>query len=153
MDALDTPVSDWKVEAALVLVAALLCGGLAASWPDGIPSQLSVGGLMLVCSVLLLGQGLLRDLHTLWKQRRASAPPATKMVCMCVESTVGMLGVVSGALALLGGLGGSVALGPLAWTALVALVGAAGLLIRDWVFDVGSRSVRRVKNHGRIQVW
>ena len=75
-----------RIELALIPVAAAAAWAMAAR----LPTAPGVGTLLLVGAVLLLLQGLLRDLWLLW--RRGRQPPAgqpRRMACLCLESTLG----------------------------------------------------------------
>ena len=72
---------------------------------------------------------------------------------MCMESTVGVAGVIGGLAVLLCGLGRPVEVALFFWPALVLAVGITGFVIKDFVLDWKARSVRRVKDHQSIIPW
>ena len=82
-----------KIELGLVALAT----GVLAAIAGRLPSSLELGSLLAVAALALLGQGLVRDLWLLTKQRRAvGTAPVEEARCMCLESTVGLGGVVAG---------------------------------------------------------
>jgi hypothetical protein len=128
--------------------------------------------VILTASVLLLGQGLIRDLWMKYGAKRehpaaeaqstatdaaqtgpAAPPKPQRIVCMCAESTVGVAGVVAGLTVVLCGIRSTVDLPSVFWPALVLIVGVTGFIIKDYVLDWKSRSVRRVKDHSSIIPW
>lgn len=137
------------LEMALIPVA-----GMAAWWLAGLlPAHASIGAVLLGASVLLLLQGLLRDLWLISKQRRH--PPATasrQALCMCVESTVGASGVVAGLVVFGSAIDATIALQPLAIGLLVAGILAAGFAIKDFVIELRPLRIRRDRDHLNIVV-
>ena len=72
---------------------------------------------------------------------------------MCVESTVGATGVVSGLILLVAGFASQpVAPGSTGWATLVLLVLASGFIIKDWGFEFAPFNIRRDKDHTNIIV-
>ena len=145
-----------KIELGLIATVA------AAAWffAARLPVKLPAGYLILAASVLLLGQGLLRDLWVKYGAKKdhpaaeTQAPAAKqKIVCMCMESTVGVAGVIGGLAILLCGIGRIVEVPLYFWPALVLCVGVVGFVIKDFVLDWKARSVRRVKDHQSIIPW
>lgn len=142
-----------KVELGLVAVAAVAAFVLAKV--GVLPGRLSVGALALSAAAVLLGQGLIRDLWTLRRARQAGADAELKapaMTCMCVESTVGMAGVVAGAVLVLVGIGGALPLTHLAWGLGVLAIGLVGVAVRDWVVRLRPLGIMHVPDHGSIRV-
>ena len=115
---------------------------------ERLPAQIGIGSLLLAASVLLLLQGLIRDLWLLFKRRQQSQTGIRQeALCMCVESTVGVTGVVAGLIIL-----GSAADSPLfldrtLWTILAVSVLVIGFLIKDFVFEWRPFRIRRDKDH------
>lgn len=123
-----------------------------ASWfiAGRLPASFSIGGLLLAASVLLLLQSLIRDLWLLRKSQPSRQGARREALCMCVESTVGVTGVVAG-LVLLGStidarlspsplLVGLQALGTLAF----------GFAVKDLVLEFRPFRIRRDKDHLNI---
>ena len=138
-----------KIEIGLIPVAGLLTWA-CAPWLPEVPG---VGHVTLMMSALLLLQSLLRDLSILagTKSRKQEGQVRT-MRCMCVESTVGMTGVLIGA-GLFGlGFGPVVALNAYAWALAAALTLTTGFLIKDFVLQTDPWRVVRDKDHLNIVV-
>lgn len=109
-----------RLELALIPLAAAAAWGMAARLPDA-PG---LGDPLLAGAVLLLLQGLLRDLWLLWRRRTlaATAQPR-RMPCLCLESALGTTGVL--------GTGGEVAPAPASPTA-----PPVALHLNGWVLAV-----------------
>ena len=138
-----------RTELALIPVAAATTWTLAAR----LPTAPGVGTLLLVGAVLLLLQGLLRDLWLLW--RRRTAPPAgqpRRMACLCLESTLGSTGVLAGLVVLGSGLPWRLALPAWGWGLLVGGVLALGFAIKDVVIALRPLRVVRDPDHLNIVV-
>ena len=73
-----------------------------------------------------------------------------KVPCMCVESTLGLVGVVTGLTLLAVGLPHTVAIHRWGWGVLVLSVTGVGFLIRDLVFEWNPWRIRFDKNHMNI---
>jgi hypothetical protein len=89
------------MDAAEVFELGLIPSVGAATWwlSTALPTRIGLGKLLLWASVMLLLQSLLRDLWLLAKARRnAPTTPPRIARCMCVESIVGMTGIVTGLL-------------------------------------------------------
>jgi hypothetical protein len=116
-----------------------------------LPARIGIGKLLLWTSALLLLQSLVRDLWLLAKQKHNLAPePLKKVRCMCVESTVGITGIVAGIIILGSGVDRLVTMNGSSWGLLVMLVVAMGLLIKDFVVEWGPLRFRRDKDHMNI---
>jgi hypothetical protein len=101
--------------AAILLVAAL---------STELPSTLAVGDLVLGGAVVLLLQGLVRDL---WHVATAPRAGSTREIsCVCVESTVGVAAIVAGLALTLGWHARSVHLPCATWSSTGARSGSAG---------------------------
>ena len=146
-----------KVELALIVLATLAAWRLASVLPVSVPA----GHLILAASVLLLGQGLLRDLWIKFGPKPAAvaepvptdAAKPQRIVCMCMESSVGVAGVIAGLCILLCGIGRRIEVSPYCWPALVLVVGITGFIIKDFVLDWKNRTVKRVKDHQSVIPW
>ncbi len=117
-----------------------------------LPTTLSLGHLFLACSVLLLLQSLIRDLWLLASMRRRekTEPGKKKAACMCVESTVGLAGVVTGLALLAVGFTQTVAINRWGWGGVVLSVTGIGFLIKDFVFEWSPWRIRRDRDHMNI---
>ncbi len=136
-----------KVELATIPLAVVVTFALAPR--SGIKPDL--GELLAGGALLILVQGFFRDLWVLREARRkASATPAREAQCMCVESALGMTGVVAG-VGLVGlGLTAPVSVSA---TGLAAAVGAtmvAGFLLKDFVFEWSPWKIYREKDHAQV---
>lgn len=117
----------------------------------GLPDTVGVGRLFLGASVLLLFQGLIRDFWLLAKGKRAADPsPPRKARCMCVESTIGVFGVVVGIVVLGSGINRSVIMDNWMWSVLAIVVMTTGFAIKDYVVEWNPLRVRRDKDHMNI---
>jgi hypothetical protein len=140
--------ADW-MEVALI---ALLTAG---SWllQPLLPAQTSIAQAVLMLSALLLAQSLIRDCLILWRKRHTkNTEPTREMQCFCLESTLGMTGVVLG-LALFGLAGTrqlSVSAPGLALAAGATLT--LGFLIKDLVLTWNPFGVKREKDHLNLVV-
>lgn len=139
------------------LVLILLAVAAAATLHARLPAKMSSGDIVLYASILLLAQGLVRDLWIKFtgpKPTENAAPKhASGPICMCVESTVGVLGVIVGLLFVFVGTQTSVKLESWFWPTLVGGTLTFGFLIKDFVLDWRTRSIRREKDHQNIVFW
>lgn len=116
-----------------------------------LPVRLPIGTVGLVAASILLSQGLLRDVWLLWRSRRAESGAASIVQrCICLESSVGVLGIALGVVLLLSGVGGSVELGRPGWLGLVLVVLAAGFFLKDWTFAWNPWRLQREKDHASV---
>ena len=126
----------------------------AGAWvlaPAFMPDRIDSGRLLCLASALLLFQSLIRDLLLLATAKRAPAPP-TRLVarCMCVESTIGVTGLVVGAVLLGVAIRRPVAMAPWGWSLLLFVVLAAGYGMKDMVFEWNPWRIRQDKDHLNI---
>lgn len=113
--------------------------------------RLELGELIAGAALLLLLQGLVRDLW-LWRESRRRPPPAPprEARCMCVESALGLTGVVAG-IGLVGfGLDLPVGLSATGVTATTGAVLAGGFVLKDFVFEWSPWRIYREKNHAQV---
>jgi hypothetical protein len=140
----------------LCLIAA--AAGSACFIPR-LPATIPIGELVLAGSVALLAQGLIRDLVIKYggASKGAQTAPAQKrgIVCMCMESTVGVAGVAAGICVLLAGIRRPVALPVYFWPVAIAVVGVTGFIIKDYVIDWTRRPwrIRKEKDHSSVVFW
>lgn len=138
-----------KVELGLILPAVAGVAAVAAKLPD----RLEVGSFFALAALALLGQGLLRDLWLLAKQRKAGRGVQQEEArCMCLESTVGLGGVLIGVLLTALAVPVAVRMPEWAWPLAGGLVWGAGFAIKDVVIQWKPWKLRRVKDHGSILV-
>ena len=118
-----------------------------------LPSHISLGYLLLGSSVLLLFQGLIRDLWLISnRSRRGQSGQAQQALCMCVESTVGVMGVAAGLVILGSAIDFQLYVGSWVWSAVAVAVLIIGFAIKDFVFEWRPFRVRRDKDHLNIVV-
>ena len=114
-----------------------------------LPTQISVANLILYLSAFLLLQSLIRDLTILLIQKKtqekSSQPP-----CMCVESTVGLTGILLGAGFIGLGISNYINMIPIAWIASITIVLITGFLIKDLVFQWNPWRIYIEKDHLNI---
>lgn len=116
--------------------------------PGVLPASIGMGSLLLWASALLLLQGLLRDLWLLARQQPTR--PQIRLRCMCIESTVGLAGVIAGLVILGSVFDWMVSMETWIWSLLLTLVLLSGFVIKDYVFVWPPLRIRKVKNHGAI---
>jgi hypothetical protein len=133
----------------IVLAAPVV--GIVVLLRERLPRVVPLGDLLLCGAAALLLQGLARDLGRLADARGGSQ--SRTVTCVCLESTVGLAGVVAGAALALGWATLRVNLAPLAWPASLAAVLAFGALTRDIVFDWRLFRLRREADHQARVGW
>jgi len=137
-----------------VELAAIPIVGIIGWFGAGLlPTPLRVGSLLLGASVLLLLQGLVRDLWLLSRRRQGRHGDAPReSLCMCVESTLGVTGVIAG-LALVGsGVDSRVAVSAALISFVAIGVLGIGFAIKDLIFEFRPFRIRRDKEHLNIVV-
>jgi len=133
------------------LAAIPLATALAAMLVPRTGIALDAGELLAGAALLLLVQGFFRDLWLLRvaRQRKAAAP-AREAACLCVESALGLTGVVAG-IGLVGfGLARPVVVSPGAFATGVAFVMGAGFALKDLVFEWSPWKIYREKDHAQV---
>jgi hypothetical protein len=117
------------------------------TWPY-FPSPTPLWQLLLGVSALLLLQSLVRDVAIVLRTRgAASGEPRKEASCMCLESTLGVTGIVAGAILVGVGSSAQVAVGRLGFMLAVAGTMALGFIIKDWVISWRPLGMRREKDH------
>ncbi len=135
-----------KIELGLIPVV-VAAAGFAARW---LPAQLGTGPLLVIACLAWLVQGGLRDLWLLYLLKSQPVKTPRRLACMCLESSVGLTGVVVGVVLALCNLGGQVALSPARWMLLAAVVFTVGFLAKDLVISWRPLGVRRDPDHHSI---
>jgi hypothetical protein len=136
--------AEWIEIFAIAIVA-------AASWPASklFHSTMPLWQIVLGASALLLAQSLVRDVAILLRSRSSASKnePRKEAQCFCLESTVGLTGVIAG-LALIG-LGSSHQIEMSRWEFLIAIAGtmALGFIIKDFIISWNPFGLRREKDH------
>ncbi len=130
-----------KLECAVIAAVAVAWAALAPrSWSGAAGTAIGMAG------GLLLAQGLLRDIAKL-ALRRDSAEKK-RIVCLCAESSIGLLLVTSGAALALLGLNQPVTINSLALRLAPLAVLVLGFIAKDYVLVI-----RKEKDHGSVIVW
>jgi hypothetical protein len=136
--------AEW-IELAMIVVVATI-GWLV--WPY-FSAAMPLWQIVLGASALLLAQSLVRDVAILFRSRHSESKnePRKEAQCFCLESTVGMTGVIAG-LALIG-LGSSHQIEMSRWEFSIVAAGtmALGFIIKDFVISWNPFGVRREKDH------
>jgi len=147
-------VSSVMKTAELVELALIPMVGTGLQWAgSALPPQIELGHLLLGASALLLFQTLVRDLWLVAKsRRRAAAAPPRIAKCMCVESIVGITGIIIGLALFSWPIGKPISMGRWTWSAFSMLVLAAGFVMKDYVLEAKPWRLRRDKDHVNIIV-
>lgn len=136
-----------KFEVSVILVLGVSVFFMASP----LATEVSIGRLLLYTSALLLLQSLVRDLWILASNRNVDKSQSPRKArCMCIESTVGFVGVLIGALLLGSKIDQSIAMAAWTWTVLVVIVLGAGFCIKDFVFEWNPWRIYRDKDHMNI---
>ncbi len=136
-----------KTEIALILISALLFSRISSDLPD----RTSIGQLLVFGALLLLIQGLFRDLYLLYRRhQKPPKSPARRMRCMCVESTVGLSAILIGGLLSIAFGGFPISLSPTLKTTAFTTILVFGFLAKDWVISWRPLSLRREAEHENI---
>ncbi len=135
--------AEWIEVLAIIIIAP--ASWLAWPW---LASPTPLWLVVLCVSALLLLQSLLRDVAILVRFRRAPNPEPPKTAqCFCLESTVGLTGVIAGA-ALVGlGCSSRVNISHVAFSLTVAATMALSFGIKDLVITWNPLGLRRDKDH------
>jgi F0F1-type ATP synthase assembly protein I len=116
-----------------------------------LPDAVGAARLVLTVSVVLLLQGLVRDLCLLARERRKSQRnPPRAVQCMCVESTLGASGIVAGLVLLGSAYDGQIAMAPWGWSVLVLVTMAMGFAMKDLVVGWNPWRIFRDPDHMNI---
>ena len=136
-----------KIELAAIPFATMLAAWLAPR--PGL--KLELGELIAGSALLILVQGFFRDLWLLREARhKQSAVPAREARCLCVESALGLTGVVAG-IGLAGlGLTTAISLSGAGLAAGVGTVLTTGFLLKDFVFEWSPWKLYREKDHVQV---
>jgi hypothetical protein len=145
------PISDMTTAEKIEVTLIPLVGATIWLMGEWLPTSMGIGSLLLASSMLLLFQGLLRDLWLLFKQKRdTQSGTRQELLCMCVESTVGVTGVVAGIIIFGSAIKWPVPMSSGIWSLLALAVLAMGFAIKDLIFEWRPFRIRRDKNHSNI---
>ena len=136
-----------KIELALIPLAGLIVFLISPVFPW----QISIGNALLLFSALLLFQSLIRDLSILFLSPKTVAVAAPKvMQCLCVESALGMTGLLVGAGILGFGITQQIQMDKFVMGMSVACQVGVGFVIKDFVVQVRPWRIFRDKDHINI---
>jgi hypothetical protein len=130
-----------------VLAIVIIAPASWVAWPC-LPAPTPLWLVVLCVSAWLLLQSLARDVAILVRSRRAPTPePGREAQCFCLESTVGLTGVIAGAV--LVGLGCStrVNISHVAFSLAVTATMALCFGIKDLVITWNPLGLRRDQDH------
>lgn len=134
-----------KIELGAMPVCIALGGWLTPG--NGI--TLEMGESIAAGALLLLIQGFFRDLYLLWESKR-SQPAPTSARCFCIESAVGLTGVICGIGLTAIGFSHSIHLEATQVMILIGAVLVLGFLLKDFVFEWSPWRIFREKNHAQV---
>ena len=113
--------------------------------------QTTLDRLFLWGSSLLLLQGLIRDVYILYfssnQVSQSHAGDKVKSNCMCIESTLGVLGIVIGSMLVFVNVQMTILMSNFTWWLLLSAVMVVGFLIKDYVLQWNPWGIREEKNH------
>ncbi|MBI3886922.1 MAG: hypothetical protein HY302_14515 [Opitutae bacterium] len=133
------------------LSAIAVAVGLVAGFGPRTGLRAELGALVAGAALLLLLQGFCRDLWLLRAARRRPAvAPAREARCMCVESTVGLTGVLAGVGLAGAGFAPMVRLSADHLALVAAIVLLSGFLLKDYVFEWTPWKIYREQNHAQV---
>lgn len=136
---------EW-VELAAIFGLGVLTYVAAEAW---LPQSISVGRLTLYLSALLLAQSLVRDLYLLSQKRKEGAEAAAAQ-CMCIESTVGGVGIIAGALLMLLATSASISMTATVWAIAILFTTLVGFGVKDYVFGWNPWRIEKDRDHMNI---
>lgn len=141
-----------KLERAeLVVISGV--GFLALFAAQLLPGEIGFGKLLIWCSGLLLFQSLVRDLVILAIRRNTKNElEQREEPLMCLESTVGVVGIIVGSGVLFSGVDLSLPLPGERWMLIVLFVLWLGFWLKDYVFSWKSWRIKKEKDHLNILV-
>lgn len=139
-------VARWEKVSIVAVVA------LSAAGREMLPSRVQLGEVALLAAVVLLVQGLVRDLVRL-RARRAAAETGHRVTCVCTESTLGVGLIVIGTILLFGASSIAFRVPPIAWPIATAAITSFGFATRHLVLDWKTRSLRWEPDHNGVVVW
>lgn len=138
-----------KAELLLIGVAVSISFSGFVDWPG----KIAAGSLVLILSGLFLVQTLVRDLYLLYARNKPQAIPGEQSdAVFCLETTVGIAGVISGTGLIFSGFGSVMVVSDGMWTALVALTMVLCYFLRDYVIQWNPWRIRRDPDHINIVI-
>ena len=133
----------------------LVAGIGAALFSGALPSPVKIlsANLVLGLSAVFLVQTLIRDLYLLYQQRkRGKSHDNVAGAAFCLETTVGIAGVITGAGWLLSGYSAVLEISEGVWAVLVVLTMLLCFLLRDYVIRWRPWAILRDPGHINIIV-
>ena len=116
-----------------------------------LPKQLDTANIIFFVSALMLFQSLIRDLFILARSKKiALAIPFKKARCMCLESTVGISGILIGVGFIFSGFNQTILLSTWQWWAISMAVMISSFLLKDFVIESNPWRIIRDKDHMNI---
>ena len=147
---MDTPVARPRLTRLELGELALIAVTIGATWilAADLAWSPQLRWLFGYCAAVILGQGLLRDVVRLLVKRRQEGEQR-RIVCLCAESTLGLVLLVAGCggLSMLG-VEETRTLGQISLTLLVGALLVTGFLAKDYVV-----TVRRETDHASLVLW
>ncbi len=118
-----------------------------------LPPSSTFGGVVLGLSALLLMQSLVRDIAILLRHRApARIVPRRETQSVCMESTIGITGIVGGIMLTVWSGSEPVPLGPVLLSTATTGTLALGFLIKDLAISWNPWAVRREPDHVNLIV-
>ena len=137
-----------RIEPVIAVAVALLVWIAGPQQPRSIRASYVLLGL----GALLLVQSLLRDLWILFRRRASTVNASQAGHYFCVESAVGVLGVLCGGLLFASRFDAAIRLDHNSLAAMSLAVLGTGFLIKDWVIQASPWRIARAPDHLNIIV-
>lgn len=119
-------------------------------WQLNMSNSLELTRIVLYASALLLLQGLIRDITLLMISKPNANEETIQATCLCVESSIGMTGIIAGAVLIGIGFDSTLNMSPLKWSMGIMGVLVIGFLIKDFVIQAIPLRIYRDKDHMNI---
>lgn len=129
----------------LVLAACVVA--TSAFFRQHLPQRMELGYFVLALGLLFLVQTLLRDLWLLFRLRKMDRESMPAAPCMCLESAIGFIPVITALILLSAGASHPIHLPPWAWPLGAAIVLLTGFGLKDYVFEWGPWRIRKDPDH------
>jgi len=138
-------------KAELIVIA--ICFIVFLLLKNTLPVPATLATAILSLSALLLLQGLIRDLTYLARHKKDSSPDqAQALFGICVESFLGIIGIVIGGVLIFFYSHNAFQLSTTLWAVLILSVLVFGFLIKDYVFDFSTMKIHKDVEHMNIIV-
>ncbi|MEM7195749.1 MAG: hypothetical protein AAF402_12415 [Pseudomonadota bacterium] len=125
---------------------------LVVLFADDWYSDIEFGRLVLLCTLVLFAQTLLRDFWLLYRARRNRSLQVAerRATCFCLESSVAFLLLIVGLGLFLTNTGGTWQMTSFRWSVVIGMTLLCGFAMRDFVIQWRPWSVYRDPDHGNI---